>query len=529
MSHIISDTKVIDDLLKDKDGAVVCGASFGDEGKGKMIAVIAEHDDVSTIARVNSGENAGHTVHRDGKKFVFHLMPSAVLTGKQTVIGDNCVMDPLSFLAKEYMPLIETGFTPNLFLGNVHIVTPYHKIMDALGSMNSSTLKGMSPVHASKATKRGARLTDLFNSQEALKSTFERDMEAYFGMLSSKQLTEQEVLENCLYHNRKVPGRIPEHVLEFLTENNKTNFLINLYRKNVVENLDFPRQADTTQMLQRVLARKEKVLLEAAQSYWLSNTVNAYWRSSTSADGTAAGVIAAAGINPAHKFLVINVHKTPGSSRVGAGANPAGWVPQDYFVGNGNETLTDLEGVCDDFYGIQHAFFDSSRSGNETTYQGKPIHEAMAIAAARHWDEQGATTRKPRVLGWFDAIAHARVMEAQGPYTFISALDRGNDCDSVGMVTAYEYTGDGAKNLGKTYRKGDIIRIGDSYPDETVLKDCKPIVKLYDSWRETPLRKGMSELPLTTQRFLNEVEDATGAKIIGIGVGPKSDDVLYLR
>ena len=88
---------------------LVPGAYFGDEGKGKTVDAIARHPKVEVVARVNSGENAGHTVFgENGVKYDFHLCPSGLLTpGKVNVVGPECMMDPVSFMQREVPQLIQ--------------------------------------------------------------------------------------------------------------------------------------------------------------------------------------------------------------------------------------------------------------------------------------------------------------------------------------------------------------------------------------------------------------------------------------
>ena len=166
---------------------MVAGAFFGDEGKGKTVDAVARHPQCNCIARTNSGENAGHTVFDEkGNKFVFHLAPSGLLLeGKRDFVGPECVMDPISFMEKEVAQLIKAGidYKSRLFVGNVHIVTPYHKLLDLLTSPpNSSTLKGMSPIHASKVTKRGIRMDHIYNDEAVIRRRL-ASLDTYFGVL----------------------------------------------------------------------------------------------------------------------------------------------------------------------------------------------------------------------------------------------------------------------------------------------------------------------------------------------------------
>jgi adenylosuccinate synthase len=121
-----------------------------------------------------------------GHKYDFHLCPSGLLTpGKVNVIGPECVMDPVSFMEREISQLQATGvaYKERLYVGNVHLVCPHHKLLDLIGSWNApnlSTLMGMGPVHASKASRRGLRLDHLFNGREGTggaRERLERDLQ----------------------------------------------------------------------------------------------------------------------------------------------------------------------------------------------------------------------------------------------------------------------------------------------------------------------------------------------------------------
>jgi len=360
---VSTEEEVLYPLIEAHDIIIPSGAFFGDEGKGRAVKAIAQHPDVELVARLNSGENAGHTNFDEFMhKFVFNLATSGlIIPGKKNVIGPNCVMDPISFMEKEMQQLIDAGieYLSRLTIGNVMIVTPYHKIMDALGKPNSSTMQGMSPVHTSKVTKKGLRLDHVFNSPDIQRARLQEDMEMYYGALHAKGMSETQVLEQLTELNKDLK-RIPDHVINFLKAKNKIDYIIDLYEDGVKNNDNFPRRGDVTHIIQQTLESRKKVLIEPAQSFFLSNNVETHWSSSTSADTTAAGTLAAAGVNVSkYRVLFYNIHKTPAPSRVGLGSNPAGYVPQDYFSSQQINTLKDLEGICEDFDDIQRKFSEA--------------------------------------------------------------------------------------------------------------------------------------------------------------------------
>ena len=104
---------------------VVVGAQWGDEGKGKIVDLLAQHSDL--VCRYNGGPNAGHTIVVDGETFKLKHIPSGILQGKECVIGAGCVVDP-GVLIEELDDLEARGVRTDLvrLSGNAHLVMPWH-------------------------------------------------------------------------------------------------------------------------------------------------------------------------------------------------------------------------------------------------------------------------------------------------------------------------------------------------------------------------------------------------------------------
>eukprot|EP00672_Neobodo_designis_P003919 CAMPEP_0174854736 /NCGR_PEP_ID=MMETSP1114-20130205/31924_1 /TAXON_ID=312471 /ORGANISM="Neobodo designis, Strain CCAP 1951/1" /LENGTH=582 /DNA_ID=CAMNT_0016089445 /DNA_START=102 /DNA_END=1850 /DNA_ORIENTATION=+ len=528
---------------------IVAGAFFGDEGKGKTVDALARHPKCTCVARTNSGENAGHTVFdAQGRKYVFHLAPSGLLLdGKRNYVGPECVMDPISFMRTEVQQLADNGidYHKRLFIGNVHVVAPYHKLLDMiLSPPNSSTLKGMSPIHGSKVTKRGIRLDHIYNDEATLRRRLAKDLETYEATLLKKKMSDADVVKQAEDYNSDGVKRIPQYVMDFASAADKVSYLVELYHREVRDNAAFPPRCDVTHELRAALERGEKILLEGPQSYWLSNAREKFWESSTSADTSAGGLVATAQYNfQRFPAVVFNVHKAPASSRVGIGSNPSAYVPQDFFSAQRIQTLRDLpEGVCRDFDAVQKAYHKAIRANGIVepveytdatgTYN---IGVAMAVSSSLHHGECGATTLKPRVCGLFDCVAHYEVNAVQGPYLSISAVDRGDDYDELGVTIAYVYhnaTGAAVTCNGRTYKNGDIIKAGDPYPGEAALGHCFPIIKKVSGWKESPIwakkRAVGTPLPRGVCEFIATVEHFTKARVLSIGNGPEGSNIIYL-
>src|SRR5690349_7043567 len=158
-------------MVKQSRTAVVVGAQWGDEGKGKIVDVLSDH--YSVVARYAGGHNAGHTVIINGKKFVLQLVPCGVLRpGCRGVIGNGVVLDPIAFL-NEVQRLRDAGVTidRNLFVSNrAHVILPYHRMVE-LASENApgrvkigTTSRGIGPTYEDKMGRRGLRVADLLDS-----------------------------------------------------------------------------------------------------------------------------------------------------------------------------------------------------------------------------------------------------------------------------------------------------------------------------------------------------------------------------
>src|SRR5664280_730402 len=166
-------------LVSQRKSAVVLGAQWGDEGKGKIVDVLSER--FSVVARYAGGHNAGHTVIIAGKKFVLQLIPCGVLRPEcRGVIGNGVVLDPMAFLS-EVKKLKDAGLKIDgqLFVSNrAQVILPYHRMIElaaesAPGRMKiGTTSRGIGPAYEDKMARSGLRIVDLLHS-ELLKTHIE--------------------------------------------------------------------------------------------------------------------------------------------------------------------------------------------------------------------------------------------------------------------------------------------------------------------------------------------------------------------
>src|SRR6478752_2910784 len=152
-------------------GIVIVGAQWGDEGKGKIVDLLAEHGDL--VIRFQGGNNAGHTIVRDGVLWKFHLIPSGILyPGKRCAIGNGVVIDP-KVLTDELDALRAKSIDLSglRISANAHLIMPYHMLLDHAGETKlgklqiGTTRRGIGPAYADKAARLGIRVQDLLDEK----------------------------------------------------------------------------------------------------------------------------------------------------------------------------------------------------------------------------------------------------------------------------------------------------------------------------------------------------------------------------
>ena len=274
---------------------ILIGAQWGDEGKGKIIDVLTEDADI--VVRTQGGNNAGHTVHIKGKKYVLHLVPSGILRAKKVcVIGNGVVIDPIS-LVEEIEGLRRLGIRiqRNLFLSETaHLVFPYHRELDEqreiLKGKNKigTTKRGIGPAYGDKAARTGLRVIDLINPQR-----FRRQLEF-------KIRENNEIL--------KAFGAKP---LSFKTVHDEYRAAGDYLK---------PFVANTVVLLHEAVQRGEDILFEGAQGTFLDIDHGTY-PFVTSSNTTAGGACTGSGIPPHRMDRVVGVMKAY-TTRVGEGPLP---------------------------------------------------------------------------------------------------------------------------------------------------------------------------------------------------------------
>src|SRR5580700_6105168 len=283
--------------LKRGKTAVIVGAQWGDEGKGKIVDVLSEN--FSVVARYAGGHNAGHTVIIGGKRFILQLVPCGVLrSGCTSVIGNGVVLDPIAFL-KEVGKLREMAVQVdgNLFVSNrAQVILPYHRMIE-LAAENApgrvkigTTSRGIGPAYEDKMGRRGLRVADLLDLQ-LLKKHIENAVH------------EKNMIAHALFNSE--PLDADKMYTEYAAAAEKIA----------------PFVCDTAVLLNQALADGESILFEGAQGTMLDIDHGTY-PFVTSSSATSGGAATGTGVAPNAIDSVIGLTKAY-CTRVGEGPFPS--------------------------------------------------------------------------------------------------------------------------------------------------------------------------------------------------------------
>jgi adenylosuccinate synthase len=275
---------------------VIVGAQWGDEGKGKIVDLLAEHSDL--VGRYQGGPNAGHTIVVGDETYKIRQIPSGIVQGKVSAIGAGCVVDPAVVIA-ELEDLEARGRTTagRVFIsGNAHLIMPWHVALDGarerrLGGLQiGTTRRGIGPAYADKATRIGIRVQDLLDpkilNQKIELAVAEKNvwLERVYGLAP---FDAEAVLESTLTHADRLG----------------------------------PYVADTSLLVDRALREGRAVLFEGAQGTLLDLDHGTY-PFVTSSSPIAAGAAVSFGLGPNRIDEVVGIAKAY-VTRVGEGPFPS--------------------------------------------------------------------------------------------------------------------------------------------------------------------------------------------------------------
>ncbi|MGE5619609.1 MAG: adenylosuccinate synthase [Sphingomonadaceae bacterium] len=273
----------------------VVGGQWGDEGKGKVIDLLAQQADV--VIRSHGGNNAGHTVVNEQGKFALHLVPAGIFNPSTVcVVGPGVVLDP-AILLEELDGLLQRGVnTSGLVISNrAHMVMPYHLLLDRLQEEGrgagriGTTGRGIGPAYMDKTSRDGLRVGDLMDI-DSFRTKLARVLAAKNALLTRVYGAEPFDLESMMEAFAGYAARLRPYIKE------------------------------TGPIIHEAIEQKRNVLLEGAHGTMLDPDHGTY-PYVTSSSPTVAGLCLGAGIGPTQLDVAIGVYKAY-CTRVGGGPMP---------------------------------------------------------------------------------------------------------------------------------------------------------------------------------------------------------------
>ncbi len=421
----------------------VVGANWGDEGKGKITDMLAEHADI--IVRFQGGANAGHTIKNNYGKFALHTLPSGVFYGHTTnIIGNGVALD-IPKLLEEIRSVTDRGVPAPKILASdrAQIVMSYHVLFDQYeeerlgGKSFGSTKSGIAPFYSDKYAKIGFQVSELFDE----------------GLLREKAGRVCETKNVLLEHLYKKPLLKAEDILAELHS----------YKEMIG-----PYVADVSGFLDQALRDGKTILLEG-QLGTLKDPDHGIYPMVTSSSTLAAYGAIGAGIPPYEIKQVITVCKAY-SSAVGAG-----------------EFVSEIFGAEAD---------ELRKRGGDG-------------------GEFGATTGRPRRMGWFDCVASKYGCRLQGATDVaFTVLDVLGYLDEIPVCVGYEIDG----------------TVTTEFPTTAGLKKAKPVYEKLPGWKcdITGIRE-YEKLPENCRKYIEFVERQIGYPITMVSNGPAREDIIYRK
>ena len=446
-------------------GLVIVGAQWGDEGKGKVTDLLAER--AAAIVRFQGGNNAGHTIVREGEEFKFHLIPSGILyPDKACVIGNGVVLDPRILLG-EIDGLRRRGVDVNnlKISANAHLIMPYHVLLDTAGEVKlgklslGTTRRGIGPCYADKALRLGIRVQDLLDEKilrAKIRTALEPKQQALRELGVQRRKLRKEAGEGGGAEEQQAVEDAPDPRLDLHTMTEE--------HVSYGHRLE-PHIADTAKLCWDALDSGQTVIFEGAQAALLDLDHGTY-------------------------PFVTSSNPIAGAACVGAGIGP-----------------TDINEV----WGVAKAYATRVGAG--------PFPTELSDEAGRHMlekgHEYGTTTGRERRCGWMDLVA-------------LRYAVRLNRLSSLAITKLDVLSGIGPLRVAVRYRSREGALL-DSFPyHQSILHSEAPEYEELPGFdADITACRSEADLPPQARAYLDYISDFVGVPISLVGVGPGREQVVW--
>ena len=461
--------------------SVICN-QYGDTGKGKFSDYFSQWADVT--ARGTGGNNAGHTVVVNGKERIFHLIPAGIANdsnGKTTILGNGMVID-IQSLCNKLNQLESEGLSYNnlMISRDAHVVMPYHVARDQARDKSQkaggigSTGRGIGPCYTDKVGRRGIVIGDLYD-----KSLLSKRINRVSKFYPEQKINVEDIIEQLAPFSKRIA----------------------------------PFVRDTVSEMHNLRDKGKKILIEGAQGLFLSIEHGTYpyvTCSDCSLNGTASGV----GLSAKMVDLPFGIIKFPFMTRVGAGPFPTefgGSRSEEYCAEEGHTRKDELIQ-----YGIPHQI-----DGKEIKYDKKDpkIIEMLAstdpfiqgIGIRLTAGEYGATTGRPRRVGWTDAVSAKYAVGVNGPLMILTKTD----CLSGVQEFKIAYSYSNGENTVTNFSR-----------DANSLRKMNPNYISYKGYGDIKSIREYNHLPESLRASIEDFERFTRGKIAIVSTGADREETI---
>jgi adenylosuccinate synthase len=446
-------------------GVVIVGAQWGDEGKGKVVDLLAER--ATTIVRFQGGNNAGHTIVRGGEEFKFHLIPSGILHEDKTcVIGNGVVVDPRVLLGEiDGLKRANVSVNKLRISANAHLIMPYHVLLDTAGETKlgklsiGTTRRGIGPCYADKALRLGIRVQDLLD-EKILRTKIRAALEPKQQALRELSVQRRKQLKEAGEDAKASDGGagVPDPRLDL--------------HAMVDEHINFghrlePHIADTARLCWEALDGGETVIFEGAQATLLDLDHGTY-------------------------PFVTSSNPIAGAATVGAGVGPKD---------------------IDEVWGIAKAYATRVGAGPFPTELFDDVGEQMV----QRGREFGTTTGRRRRCGWMDLVALRYAVRLNRMDSLaITKLDVLSGIGPLRVAVRYR-SKEGAVLDTFPYHQSILHSATPEYEElpgfDLDLTSCR----------------SADDLPAEARDYLGFIADFVGVPVRLVGVGPDREQVIWLE
>lgn len=454
---------------------VVLGSQWGDEGKGKLVDILASSS--SMVCRAAGGNNAGHTIVANGITYDFHILPSGLINPscKVNLIGTGCVVHIPSFF-KELAALEEKGLQGVreriLISDRAHVCFDLHGWVDGVAEdkskkieggkgMIGTTRKGIGPCYSDKVARRGVPFWMLVNEEQRWERRL-RDLDAgYRSMYGDKALEGYDVEEEV----KKLKG-FREELQQYVVP--QTPLLASAVGRNSAA-------TSTTNGDGAPSSKQANILIEGANALLLDIDHGTYPFVTSSNTGLGGVFTGLAGLSPA-------AMAAPGSNIVG--------VVKAYTTRVGSGPFP-----------------------TELDEKISPVDADYGERLQRVGREFGVTTGRKRRCGWLDLVL-VKYSSAVNCYSQINLtkLDVIDDFDEIRVATHYKVDG----------------QVTDTFPaDLDAMERLEIVYKTFPGWKTSITGcKTWEDLPEKAKEYVTYVENEVGVPIKWIGTGPRREDMI---